>query len=49
MRYINVKTGAVIESASVVSGGDWKPLVEEKKETAKKASKKTTKKKSGDA
>jgi len=39
MKYINTTTGAVIETASIISGGDWK-LVEEKKKTKKKESSK---------
>lgn len=37
MKYINTVTGAVLETASVISGGDWK-LVEEKKKAKKKES-----------
>lgn len=33
MRYINAKTGAIVEVSSVL-GGDWKPV--EKKESPKK-------------
>lgn len=42
MKYKNTKTGAVIETASVCSGGDW---VEVRKEPAKKTSKPQSKKK----
>ena len=26
MRYINTKTGAIIETAAKISGEDWKPM-----------------------
>ena len=41
-KYINIKTQAVIETACVISGGDWVVVTEQPKE--KKATKKTTKK-----
>lgn len=47
MKYINTKTGAVIDTAFVISGDNWKELVDEKKEE-KKSAKKINKKKSGD-
>lgn len=38
MKYKNLKTGAVIVTASVCSGGDWVEVKETKpKKTAKKA------------
>lgn len=40
MRYRNTKTGAIIDSSCVISGGDWveeKPKETKKKETRKKA------------
>lgn len=45
MKYVNSKTGAVLETASVIRGGNW-ATVEEKqpKETTEKPVKKTTKK-----
>lgn len=46
MKYRNERTGAVIETASVISGGDWKPVEENpapNPEPAKKAATKTTK------
>ena len=46
MKYINVKNGAVIESASVL-GGAWKPVEEKKPETAPAPVKKKTTKKKG--
>lgn len=45
MKYINKKTRAVIETACVVSGGNWVLAEEQPK---KKATRKTTKKKSGE-
>lgn len=47
MKYINKKTQAVIETACVVSGGDWEVL-EEQPKTDEKVIKKTSRKKSGD-
>lgn len=47
MKYVNTRTGAVIDTAFVISGGDWKELVDDKKEE-KKSAKKISKKKSGD-
>lgn len=43
MRYINEKTGAVVDSSSVIQGKDWKP-VEEKQPEKKPVTKKTTSK-----
>ena len=42
MKYRNEKTGAVIETASVIQGGDWKQVDEAPK--PKKPAKKTPKK-----
>ena len=39
MKYVNDKTGAIIETKGTISGNGWRPLVEpakEKKETKKK-------------
>ncbi len=47
MKYRNERTGAVIETASVISGGDWKAVEEKpekKPEPAKKAAAKKPKK-----
>ena len=30
MKYINTKTGNIIETPGVISGGDWKPVKEGK-------------------
>lgn len=30
MKYINTKTGNIIETTGVISGGDWKPVEEGK-------------------
>lgn len=30
MKYINTKTGNIIETTGVISGGDWKPVKESK-------------------
>ena len=30
MRYINTKTGAIIETSAKISGADWKPMKKEK-------------------
>lgn len=38
MKYKNTKTGVVIETTSVIFGGDWVP-VEEPKKTPKKRKK----------
>lgn len=46
MKYINTKTGAVIETACVLKGGNWKIAEEQPKETNKKTVTKGTKKKS---
>ena len=42
MKYINKRTQAVVETACVISGGDWVAVKEQPKE--KKATRKTTKK-----
>lgn len=44
-KYKNLKTQAVIETACVISGGNW---VELEEKAAKKSSTKNTKKKSGE-
>lgn len=47
MKYMNKKTRAVIETACVISGGDWMKVEDRpKKET--KTTKKPVQKKSGD-
>ena len=48
MKYINKKTQAVIETACVVSGGDWVKVEEQPKTEAKTTVKKTAHKKSGE-
>lgn len=48
MKYINTKTGAVIETACVISGGDWILVEEQPKGSTKKTVKKDTNKKSGE-
>lgn len=35
MKYINTKTKAVIETACLINGGDWKPIEKKKEETKK--------------
>ena len=40
MKYINTKTGNIIETTGVISGGDWKP-VEEGKEPKQPKGEKT--------
>ena len=30
MKYINTKTGNILETPGVISGGDWKPVKESK-------------------
>lgn len=47
MKYLNTKTQAVIETACVVSGGDWVPVKEQPKNTETTV-KKTMRKKSGE-
>lgn len=47
MRYLNHKTQAVIDTACVLSGGDWIEVKEQPKSTKSKSTTKT-KKKSGD-
>ena len=45
MKYKNIRTGAIIEVASVCSGNEWVAVVEEKPaKTQATAKKKTTKK-----
>lgn len=48
MKYINIKTGAVIETACVIKGDDWKVVEEQPRETTKKTGIRGTKKKSGE-
>ncbi len=48
MKYINTKTQAVIETACVIKGGNWKILDEQQTETNKKTVTKRTKKKGGE-
>lgn len=49
MKYLNTKTQAVIETACVVSGGNWVEVKEQPKNTKPKATtKQTTHEKSGD-
>lgn len=45
MKYVNTKTGAVIETACVLKGGNWKIVEEQPKEAIKKTVNKGTKKK----
>ena len=42
MKYKNVKTGAIIDDESKVSGENWEPVVEEEPEKKKTSSKKDT-------
>ncbi len=46
MKYINTKTRAVIETACVISGGNWVEVDEQPKTTSDQ--KKNTRKKSGE-
>ena len=48
MKYVNVKTGAVVGTACIIKGGNWKVVEEQPKETAKKRTVKANKKKSGE-
>jgi hypothetical protein len=50
MKYINTKTGAVLETACVINGGNWERVEESQpKESAKVPSKKkVSEKKSGE-
>lgn len=41
-RYINQKTGAIIDSPCVISGGDWKLETKEAKETKEQKTEKKT-------
>lgn len=47
MKYLNTETQAVIETACVLSGGDWVEVTEQPKRTKPKTVKKQEKK-SGD-
>lgn len=40
MRYINKKTGAIIDSPSKIKGSNWEKLEEKKAETKPKTAKK---------
>ena len=44
MKYINKVTGAVIEAACEISGGDWEPVPQERPEAQEKARGAKTKK-----
>lgn len=47
MRYINIKTGAIIDSPCLISGGDWieeTPKIEKISKTEPKKAKEPTKK-----
>lgn len=46
MKYLNVKTQAVVETACELKGGDWVKVEEQPKDT--KTAVKKTRKKSGD-
>lgn len=46
MRYVNTKTGAVLDTVSVVSGGDW--VAEPEKEKQKEEPKPRKPRKKGD-
>lgn len=49
MKYINTKTQAVIETACVISGGNWKPVTDKQpKKVTEETGKKRTVKKSGE-
>lgn len=48
MKYVNTVTGAVVETACVIRGGNWIVVDEQPKETTKKQPQKATKKKSGE-
>ena len=48
MKYLNTKTQAVIETACVLSGGNWVKVEEQPKNTKPKNTKQGTQKKSGD-
>ena len=39
MKYKNTKTGAIIETSTRVSGGNWKPEIDEEPEKKKTPSK----------
>lgn len=45
MKYINKKTGVLIDTPSKITGGDWVTESEYKKENTKEQPKKTTPKK----
>ncbi len=38
--YVNTKTGAIVNSACVISGGDWEKVEKEPKEKESKGKKK---------
>lgn len=40
-RYMNTKTGAVIETACVIQGDNWEPVKNQGKDTKKKSNKKS--------
>lgn len=40
MKYVNDKTGAIIETKGTISGNGWRPVVEEKPAKEKKETKK---------
>lgn len=44
MQYLNTKTQAVIETACVISGGDWVKVNEQPEKDTKPTEKKTTRK-----
>ncbi|MCF2555755.1 hypothetical protein [Faecalicatena contorta] len=44
MKYLNKKTQAVIETACVISGGDWVAIESQPKKATEKPKKKTNKK-----
>lgn len=46
MKYVNKRTGFILESESAIGGEDWEKVEEKKpvKKTAKKTTKKSTKK-----
>ena len=48
MKYVNIVTGAVVETACVIKGGKWKVLEEQHKEATKRTITRGTKKKSGE-
>lgn len=48
MKYRNKKTQAVIETACIISGGDWELVEDQPKTNTRPAPKKTARKKSGE-